>query len=254
MKIGADPELFLADRSGKYISSVGLIGGTKEEPKPLPMAGCAVQEDNVAVEFNIPPCDSVDSFIAAIQYNLDYLTKEVATRGLSLVITPSASFPPDQLQSRQAKVFGCDPDYNAWTGGINPKPFARNKNLRSAGGHIHVGFDGEDLEPFSVVRAMDVFLAIPSLELDPDTERRLLYGKAGACRPKPYGVEYRTLSNFWIATPELRNWAYTQTLTAVNFVRNGGSFSDEQGEAIQYCVNSGNKELAKAIKAEYGIA
>ncbi len=37
---------------------------------------------------------------------------------------------------------------------------------------------------------------------DKDTERRGMYGKAGAFRPKPYGVEYRTLSNAWLSNDE----------------------------------------------------
>jgi hypothetical protein len=38
---------------------------------------------------------------------------------------------------------------------------------------------------------------------DKDTERRKLYGKPGAFRPKPYGCEYRVLSNAWVDKPEV---------------------------------------------------
>ena len=253
MKIGADPELFLKDKHGLFISSINLIGGSKSKPRPIREDGCAVQEDNVAVEFNIPPAESITAFINSINFSLNFLTDEVKKKGLSLAIVPSAEFSKDQLEHPHAKEFGCDPDYNAWTQQVNPKPFSKNKQLRSAGGHIHVGFDGEKLNPFDVVKAMDVFLALPSLELDDDMRRRELYGKAGACRLKEYGVEYRTLSNFWLKTDELKKWVYNQTLTSVNFIREGGHFSNAQGKIIQHCINTSDKLLAKHLLAEYGM-
>ena len=253
MKIGADPELFLKDKHGIFISSVGLIGGTKHQPRCIRDDGCAVQEDNVAVEFNIPPASTVAQFIESVTFNLSYLTEEVRAKGLSLAIEASAEFSEDQLQTPAAKVFGCDPDFNAWTKNYNSKPFSKNKALRSAGGHVHIGFDGEDLDPFNVARAFDVFVVTPSILLDEDTRRRELYGKAGACRIKDYGVECRALSNFWLKSEELMSWVYQQTLTAVNFIREGGSFSTNQGLAIQHCINTSNKGMAQSIKAEYGI-
>ena len=42
--LGADPELFLVDTSGKFISSVGKIGGTKDKPQPVG-EGCLIQEE-----------------------------------------------------------------------------------------------------------------------------------------------------------------------------------------------------------------
>jgi hypothetical protein len=49
-----------------------------------------------------------------------------------------------------------------------------------------------------IVCMCDYLLGLPSLLEDNDTRRRELYGKAGACRLKSYGPEYRTLSNYWI--------------------------------------------------------
>ena len=50
MILGSDPELFLVDALGNFKSAVGLIGGSKEKPRPvLNRPGFAVHEDNVAV-------------------------------------------------------------------------------------------------------------------------------------------------------------------------------------------------------------
>jgi hypothetical protein len=42
----------------------------------------------------------------------------------------------------------------------------------------------------------------------------MLYGKAGACRYKTYGVEYRTLSNFWVLSTDLRREVWERTMAA----------------------------------------
>lgn len=253
MKIGSDPEVFLVDVTGKYISSIGLIGGTKENPRPIREDGCAVQEDNVAVEFNTPPAETVDAFIEGIKFNLDYLTEFVKQRGLSLSIDASAEFPEDQLADPRAQVFGCDPDFNAWTHKLNPRPTAQNMSLRAAGGHVHAGCKDEDIDPWLMGQAMDLYLGVKSVGMDPDTKRRELYGKAGAVRIKPYGVEYRTLSNFWLKSPELQKWVYTQTLRACDFIKSGGKFSKDEGEKIQWCINNSDVNLMKEIVEEYGL-
>src|SRR5688500_3179466 len=96
--VGADPELFLVDVKGKFISSIGRIGGSKERPRDIGH-GCAVQEDNVAVEFNIAPAVSVDAFVDSCKYALEKLTKEVAEQALFLSITASKAFDEDQLDN-----------------------------------------------------------------------------------------------------------------------------------------------------------
>lgn len=121
-------------------------------------------------------------------------------------------------------------------------------------GHIHIGYDDHDIETsLEIIKAMDLFLGVPSILLDEDKERRKLYGNAGCFRIKPYGVEYRTLSNFWIASEELTNWVFEQTLKAIEFVNNGHQISKELGKKIQDCINNQNVETATEIVEELNI-
>lgn len=253
MRIGSDPELFLVDGGGKFISAIDRIGGTKDFPRPISDDGCAVQEDNVAVEFNIPPSETVEQFIKGINFNLNYLTKHVKTMGLNLAIVASAEFPDDQLMDMRALEFGCDPDYNCWTKRRNPSPKAASKSLRSAGGHVHIGCREADLNPWEVGKAADLFLGVPSVLMDEDQRRRELYGKAGSVRIKPYGVEYRTLSNFWLKSDELKSWVFRQAQRAAEFVQAGNELSDEDGKMIQECINTTNRDLSRVLSARFNI-
>lgn len=238
LTIGADPELFLQNSNKKLISAVNLIGGTKENPLPLDYPGCALQEDNVAAEFNIPPCKTFKEFNSSIQFVLAHLELKVEPLGLSLASKiASHTFTEDQLDTWQAMVFGCEPDFNAWTKKQNPRPKVDNPNLRSAGGHIHIG---TDLDKIAIIKSMDLHLGVPSLDLDTDTERRKLYGKAGAYRPKSYGVEYRTLSNFWIWSEENLKWAWEQTNKAVEFVKKNKRIPLSIQKDIQLAINETN--------------
>lgn len=223
VKLGADPELFLIDHTGKYISSVGLIGGTKEKPLPIDQVGHCLQEDNVSVEFNIPPASNKDSFVKSLNFVLDEIEERMRKKNLMLAIVPAVSFDMDQLQTLQALTFGCEPDFNAWSGEKNCAPMCEDITLRSAGGHIHVGYDNPTQQSqMKLMRAMDIFLGVPASKIDLDEKRRKLYGMPGAFRPKKYGAEYRSLSNFWIRTKELQEWAYEQTHKAISFLNAGG--------------------------------
>lgn len=251
--VGADPELFMVDADNHFISSVGKIGGSKDHPMPIDDEGCAIQEDNVAVEYNIPACASAADFIKYNRKVIEDIRERAARMGLSLAIVPSAVFSPDELMSPQAAEFGCEPDFNAWKDGSqNPRPRAEDPALRSAGGHIHIG-NISDLDPLAVIQAMDLFVGCQMLKFDNDKRRRELYGKAGAFRPKKYGVEYRTASNAWIQSDETIRWAFEQTEKAVAFVREGRSIKEAQGLMIQDCINNSDMGLLEAINTEFGL-
>jgi len=256
MRLGCDPEIFLKDAAGALIASCGLIGGSKEAPRPLPIGeGYAVQEDNVAIEFNIPPASSSVEFVNHINSAMDYLRKEIAAQGLVFGPESAALFPKSQLLHPAALVFGCDPDYNAWTRKVNPRPKAADETLRSAGGHIHIG-DLGDLTPddmVMIIKLMDLQAGVPSVRMDDGILRKELYGKRGAFRPKPYGLEYRTLSNFWVFDSRLVDWAWKATSLAVDAWRNKTINPDEDDAAILDAIDNNNQAAASYLIDKYNL-
>lgn len=250
--LGADPEIFLKNQSGTMISSVGRIGGTKDHPRPIDDEGNAVQEDNVSVEFNIPACHTVDELRAAIHKNLDYIKDFVGVQGLELAIIPSAVFSDEELDSEGARTFGCDPDFNAWKEGArNPKPRAKNPNLRSAGGHIHVGHD-DSVDSILLIQWMDVYVGCQLLRFDTDSQRRELYGRAGAYRKKFYGTEYRTPSNVWITDDKLMQLVWDQTDKALARAKAGDRVPDDLAQVVQDCINNSDLSLLAIVEEQLG--
>lgn len=251
--IGSDIEVFGRKPDGKHISLCGLIGGTKEHPRQIEglPEGFMLQEDNVSCEFNIPACQTKTQWMDSIKIIHREVYHELRHLGFEISPNASVSFDTDQLQHPQAMVFGCEPDYNAWTMKENAKPKADDKNLRTAGGHVHVG---SDIDMVKGVQMMDLYLGVPSVLIDDNPAsiaRRKLYGKSGAMRPKPYGWEYRVLSNFWIFNENFTEWVYNQTkicASSTMFIIN-----NTLGKTIQTCIDTSDKKLATKLINDYGI-
>lgn len=256
-KLGADPELFMQDAAGSFLSAIDLIGGSKREPRPLPIGdGFAVQEDNVAVEYNIPPSDSPEAFVNNIQRAMSYLSDEVARLGAKFVnVSATADFPEQQLMHPKAQEFGCDPDFNAWLGGKrNPRPKAANAALRSCGGHVHVGHkfaNRKAVQEFT--KHLDLFLSVPAQIMDHGQLRKELYGKAGAFRYKPYGMEYRSLSNFWVFSQEHTAWVWKSVDKAMNAWYNGNIDIDNEAPLILDAINNNNMQAAKSLIDKHSL-
>lgn len=231
-KIGADPELFLIDKDGKFRSAHDIIPGTKHSPSPV-MNG-AVQPDGVAAEFNIEPADTFEQFSENLKSVLWCLQDLINAKDpdLKLYVTPTAVFDDKYFAELPGEVraLGCEPDYDAYTGAPRSSPSTK-ESFRTGAGHIHIGWydDGQLIEDPEVdsshqfdcseaVRQLDIALYIPSLMYDMDSKRRQLYGTIGSYRPKKYGVEYRPLSNAWVADPALHEWVFHSTQKAMQLL------------------------------------
>lgn len=252
--LGCDPEVFVK-QGGKFLSAFGLIKGDKKNPQKVPRG--AVQVDGMALEFNIDPAASEDEFCVNVQEVLAHMTRMVP--GYEVVACPVAHFDVEYMKAQppEALELGCDPDFNAYTGLPNDKPNAF-RPMRTASGHVHVGWtQGEDINDPDhqnrcrlVTQNLDFYLGLPSLEYDKDTMRREMYGKAGCLRYKPYGVEYRTLSNAWLGNRNLIAWVYRATRAGVEATMAGVNLTEKYGDVQAIINNSDLKAARKIIKAE----
>lgn len=249
-KIGADPELFLFDTDrDKFVSAEGLLPGTKENPHKVPCG--AVQVDGMAAEFNINPAETFAEFTHNIGTVL-MMMKSLLPSHIRIVGRSAVVFDEDVWDETPdvAKILGCNPDFNAWTGSVNPPPKdTKNPRLRTASGHLHIGWtegeDGSDDEHLKncrdLVKQMDYHVGYQARHYDSDTTRRRLYGKAGAMRYKPYGVEYRVLSNFWVLSSSLQQIVWNWTCRALGDMAN--NYLPDQNPnadlALQRAINSG---------------
>lgn len=159
--------------------------------------------------------------------------------------------------SDNSKKFGCMPSKNSHDNGkegkitVNPETY----KYRSAGGHLHFGAPRADYfnndkevitrvlaQPERLIRMMDILVGNTCVLLDRDpgnVERRKVYGRAGEFRTPPHGVEYRTLSNFWLRSYQLMSLVMGLARHAVIIVAN-----DMDGEFVKL-VNM--EEIADAI-------
>ena len=268
-KVGTDAEVFFVHKmTKKPIPVIGLVGGTKENPKPIPLLnkqygnGCAIQEDNVMAEFNIPPCGEPGLFMNHIHVMRNWLTKEAEKHDCKLRITGSARFEKEQLFHEQAQTFGCEPDFCVWTRSENQidRSLPDLETLRTAAAHVHVSFLEGGKKPsleakeFAVMM-LDLHLGVPSVLLDDDVERRKVYGKAGAFRIKDYGVEHRVMSNYWIRENFLVQWVFQQTQLAIARLNDKAflRFVLDSSKQIQEAINNCDKEQANVLVRSIGI-
>lgn len=212
VSVGADPEFFLKDKRNRNISAHGIVPGTKREPHKLKDG--AIQLDGTAVEFNIAPAQTPEQFENNIRSVLGEVRKMVPDK-YRFNFSPSVKYAKGYFDKIPAncKELGCDPDFDAYSYG---KPNERPDNettMRTGAGHLHIGWDASaSLDPTDRSHVLDCCLLSKNLDAifsmiernwDTDTQRRKMYGKLGAFRPKAYGCEYRSLSNAWVRYPKL---------------------------------------------------
>lgn len=260
--IGCDPELFLRNpNSGAYFSAHGMVPGTKEEPHKVKDG--MVQIDGTALEFGIDPAATEDEFVNRI-VSVKGTLRSMIDPGFEIVAHPVATFEPTYFKELPpwAVEMGCTPDFNAWTGEVNPRP-SEDVTFRTGSGHVHIGWthgadvlnDKTHIEACrAVARQMDYYLGIYSVLWDRDTKRRELYGKAGAYRVKPYGVEYRTLSNRWTESPMLMRWVYKAALKGTqDILFNGKDASIEYGDMAVDIINHSDTDWQSWAGIDVGL-
>jgi hypothetical protein len=261
--IGADPEFFLKDvASGdKPYGAHHFLDRFGDKENPIPCPDGATQVDGLAMEFNILPAATKEEFAARIR-NVMGQIRDNLPPNIICDISPTVVFDFEDFEEFpfEAKMLGCEPDFDAYR---DSRPNEINElaiwePMRTAAGHVHVGSpyladaDQRILEAF--VKELDAVLYPMSFYWDDDQTRRTMYGKPGSYRPKPYGLEYRVLSNRWLASPELMEYVFQITEMVVDNMREGYSVVDKYGSEIETLTNDPDyrdKYCKQCLAAEF---
>ncbi len=207
--VGADPEWFVRELRGQLnvVPCVGILPGTKKKPYAEPgwSDGFSIQEDCVVAEATIPPAKSPEEFydnISFIRSAIDFRLRKLDTPLLTMSTVSTHDFDRKQLVElgKQANTFGCEPDHDAYTGGKMRRLPAPPATERYAGGHIHLGGNFQCPDFVAALFCDWIFGLYHRFDwsgFGDITGRTKVYGRPGLFRPKPYGIEYRTLTNGW---------------------------------------------------------
>jgi hypothetical protein len=216
--VGGDPEIFLKDtKKGMHVSAHDLVPGTKEKPHPVKKG--AVQHDGLALEINIDPASSASEFAENLETVLQE-ARQILPSHVQMDFSPVVYFDKSYFDSLPAEVktLGCSPDFSGENGQRNrmPNRISLGPSACTGAGHLCLGW-GKDMNTFDLdhfwdcqqmaLRLDDYFFMYNKL-WDNDDKRSLMYGRQAAFRPKPFGVEYRALSNAWLKYPKLWPWLF----------------------------------------------
>lgn len=224
---GSDPEYFLKNTEEDIVlSAIPFINGTKEKGQHLGN-GFYILKDNILVEGNIPPASDPIKFM----HNLMELKERINNyfqhihSSLTVHHDDCMDINPHFLTHPEALLFGCSPYLNAWDGDIHRANDLSSINFRTAGFHIHLGYDLTESNPFNkelfnkiIARAFDIFVIIPSLEVHADKRRFENYGGLGQYRDTPYGMECRSLGAFFVDEKYLP-WVIEQVCRMLSFLK-----------------------------------
>lgn len=244
--IGTDAEVFLMYEDC-VISAIGVIGGSKDEPKDIDN-NCFIQEDNILAEFNIPPVTTKEEFISYISYCKDWI--EINFPELKLHFSSSEMVEDFVVSTPKAKEFGCEPDCIV---DLTNKSDEMNKdkydimnqqraqqNVRTSGFHIHIGYKNSNHKTNrEIVKLFEKYVTIPLLDEDNDQhDRRKMYGKAGSYRHKPYGVECRSLGGYFIKNEETISKVWDLVQVVIEKYNQGERVSKHEFKQIKQIINN----------------
>lgn len=276
---GCDPEFFFS-KKGSVIGSEKVL---PENGMDMPLdkdesgstdntsVGIGVSRlviDGVQAELNPRPNTCRANLANEISSCFRQLHAKMKESGVEADFSRAVKVSDEEMASlsEKSKTFGCSASYNANNKGrvshisVNPAVY----KIRAAGGHIHIGDSptaganspvGKVLkQPERVIPLLDVLLGNTCVMIDTDAanaERRKVYGKAGEYRKPKHGLEYRTLSNFWLRNYVLMSMVMGITRQAVEIAAMNPVEQTELEKEIFKCVDI--KEVERAINTNDAI-
>ncbi len=247
--IGSDPEFFFM-KGGKVLSSELVL------PKDgMVSIGGNITIDGVQAEIN-PITETCRELHANQIARCLAKVKSTLPKGVSVSFDPLVpiELPVLAKLSEKAQHFGCTTSYNVYDND-NKMSIADSSKypFRPAGGHIHLG--GNQYADYkklytnlkTLIPMLDILVGNTCVLIDRhegNKERRKCYGRAGEFRTPSHGVEYRTLSNFWLKSYPLMSFVFAlarMAMDTIHFSTKKDNFAKEIMDAVDI------KDIRKAI-------
>jgi len=268
ISLGGDPEFFIYKKNK---SKPEIISADKILPPKNNKLSCdsgKIFFDGVQAEINPYPSDCREIFCGHIRNCMlkayVHSTRVLGEDNALLVPLASVEITPDVIKDADMECtrFGCSPDFNIYSNKKIKYPDGHKFMTRFSGGHIHLGFRQLNLVNYftnpknleNVIRALDYLVGTISVAISPYRDeyvRKKYYGKAGTYRIQPHGIEYRTLSSFWIVSPILTSLITSMARDAVTLVRRGKAkkylFDKVDSKEIVRIINQHDVEAAKMV-------
>jgi hypothetical protein len=171
--------------------------------------------DGVQAELHVNPSSCRQTLGANVAAAFMLLAQQLKTMpDVAIEFKPVVKVSKKEFDSLkpESKLLGCAPSLNYYDKDAKIDIDMTSYKTRSAGGHLHLGLHAairkyrDRLPPlFDIVVGNTCVL----LDRDPDAaERRKVYGRAGEHRMPKHGIEYRTLSNFWLYNYKLMSMVF----------------------------------------------
>lgn len=234
--LGCDPEFFFSNENNDIIGAEKIIpeklrATHREYSSEKDFDYGALVLDGVQVEINPKPSTCRETLSSNIGQSLLKLKEHLKTTpNIKASFNSVVEIKSEELASLsdKAKIFGCAPSISNYGKDNGISVNAATYLKRSAGGHIHLGLNHPQLHDKNVcaeiVKALDILVGNTCVMIDRDPEaatRRLHYGRAGEYRKPKHGLEYRTLSNFWMKSYPLMSFVFGLSRMAVSVVYQG---------------------------------
>lgn len=259
--LGCDPELFVEDASHNLIPAFEYL--------PKKSKDVHIFWDGFQGEVTPGPQTCVELFTSHMHSLVAQLLKYFP-EGSRMVERSTVEVPQKTLKAAKEEHvrLGCEPSFNIYQDSGEPVGDPREIGTRWAGGHLHFSLAGAGgiilLENHpglveEIIKTLDLVVGVPSVLLagnwdDPD--RRKHYGLAGEFRMPPHGLEYRTLSNFWLYHRSLAHLvgglARASVTTALDGLRGMFKVSEERvREVINHSDAKGAAEILSGDQENY---
>lgn len=269
--VGTDPEIFVENEDASIIPAFRFL---EEKTKTKVLAGFTnasstdaspatnrhVYHDNFPAEFEAIPGACLQYLADRVHHGLKATLMAARKKfpKARLSIHSVIETPLSELKKLDRKYveLGCAPSENVY-GLKGQLDDPENIPYRVAGGHIHLGMNsavgGKLQEPqvIEIVKSLDAIVAVACVSLSEGFDnpiRRQFYGLPGEYRLPAHGIEYRTLSNFWLIHPVVMHLVFDLARKAAAFGYNGlrKYWKADEQEVID-CIRNCDVKKAREI-------